>query len=69
MTVNSVEPQLANDLSPTNFDLTGAHFMRSAFGLVDSQLETVGKYMKQDFQTEGDSTLVDDWEYSTALVS
>ncbi len=43
-----------------DFDL---HFMRSAFGLVDSQREKVGEYMKEDFQTEGDSALVDDSEY------
>src|SRR5882724_11234723 len=40
-----------------------AHFMRNAFGLVDSQLETVDKYMTEDFNREGDSPLVDDAEY------
>ena len=39
------------------------HFMRNAFGLLDSQLEELNKYMTKDFETEGDSALVDDWEY------
>jgi len=47
-----------------DFDL---YFMQKAFGLVDSQLKMVDKYMTEDFQTEGDSALVDDWEYLHAI--
>ena len=44
-----------------------AYFMRKSFGLVDSQLEDVGKYMDQEFKTDGDSSLVDEWEYLHAI--
>jgi hypothetical protein len=47
-----------------DFDL---YFMQKAFSLVDSQLKMVDKYMTEDFQTEGDSALVDDWEYLHAI--
>jgi hypothetical protein len=40
-----------------------AHFMRNAFGLVDTQREMVDKYMTEDFNRDGDSPLVDDSEY------
>jgi hypothetical protein len=44
-----------------------AEFMRKAFSLVDLQCERVGKFMKEDFDNEGDSALVDDFEYLRAI--
>jgi len=42
-------------------------FMRSQFSLLDSQCELVGKYLSEDFENEGDSPIVEDWEFLHAI--
>jgi hypothetical protein len=42
-------------------------FMQSQFSLLDLQRELVGKHMNEDFEKEGDSPLVEDWEFLHAI--
>jgi hypothetical protein len=44
-----------------------AYFMDKAFSLIDFQIERVAKFMKEDFDAEGDSSLVDDYEFLHAI--